>query len=73
MPIDPSRTAALMDRERARFVREHPRSQELAARAERSLLSGVPMNWMTRWPGDFPLWVAEAQGARVVDVDVLGR
>ena len=27
------------------------------------------MPWMTRWPGDFPLFVAEANGARFTDVD----
>ena len=29
------------------------------------------MNWMNRWPGPFPVFVAEAQGARVTDVDGL--
>jgi glutamate-1-semialdehyde 2,1-aminomutase len=27
------------------------------------------MNWMTRWPGDFPVTVRTAHGARLVDVD----
>ena len=27
------------------------------------------MNWMTRWPGAFPVFVATAQGAEVTDVD----
>ena len=27
------------------------------------------MNWMTRWPGRFPIYVTEARGAEVVDVD----
>ncbi len=27
------------------------------------------MPWMTRWPGSFPVSVAEAQGGRLVDVD----
>src|SRR4051794_15163539 len=72
MTVDPARIAVLMERERTRFVREHPRSRELGERAGRALLSGVPMNWMTRWPGDFPVWVAHAEGARLVDVDGLG-
>ena len=29
------------------------------------------MPWMTRWPGAFPIHVAEAAGARFVDVDGL--
>jgi glutamate-1-semialdehyde 2,1-aminomutase len=35
----------------------------------RSLLSGVPMPWMIRWAGGFPVFAAEAQGARFRDVD----
>ena len=67
--IPRERIASLMDREEERFEREHPRSRELHQRADRALLSGVPMNWMTRWPGGFPVYFVEAEGARVVDVD----
>jgi glutamate-1-semialdehyde 2,1-aminomutase len=59
----------LLPRELERFGREHPRSRELAARASGSLLSGVPMPWMIRWPGAFPVFAAEAEGARFRDVD----
>jgi glutamate-1-semialdehyde 2,1-aminomutase len=61
----------LLSRELDRFEREHPRSRELAARAERSLLAGVPMPWMIRWAGGFPVFAAEAHGARFRDVDGL--
>ena len=69
MQIDRNRLAALHAAETKRFVELHPRSAELARDAERSLLSGVPMAWMTRWPGSFPLTVAAAEGSRFVDVD----
>ena len=55
--------------EERRFVDTHPRSAELAEDARRSLLGGVPMAWMTRWPGAFPLFFREARGARFTDVD----
>jgi glutamate-1-semialdehyde 2,1-aminomutase len=61
--------ADLLAAETARFEREHPRSRELAARARRSLLGGVPMHWMVRWPGGFPVFAADAAGARLRDVD----
>jgi glutamate-1-semialdehyde 2,1-aminomutase len=64
-----ARVAELFDREQRRFVAEHPRSGELHERAGTALLSGVPMNWMTRWPGEFPVFVAEAVGATLIDVD----
>jgi glutamate-1-semialdehyde 2,1-aminomutase len=59
----------LMERERSTFEERHPRSKELWERAKGSLLSGVPMNWMTRWPGAYPVFVDEAHGARFTDVD----
>ena len=30
---------------------------------------GVPMSWMAKWPGPFPVFVAEASGAHFRDVD----
>jgi glutamate-1-semialdehyde 2,1-aminomutase len=60
---------ALLERELERFEREHPRSRELANEAKGPLLSGVPMPWMIRWPGGFPVFAAEAHGARFTDVD----
>lgn len=67
--IDRARLAELARVERETFVRRHSRSAELAAVANRHLLAGVPMPWMTRWPGEFPISIAEAHGARLVDVD----
>jgi glutamate-1-semialdehyde 2,1-aminomutase len=67
--IERSRVAALMERERATFRRRHPKSGRLAEEAKASLLYGVPMNWMTRWPGDHPVFVDRAEGARFWDVD----
>ncbi|SDS57761.1 hypothetical protein SAMN04488570_2193 [Nocardioides scoriae] len=67
--VDRGRLADLRREEEQRFVELHPRSAELAAEAAGSLLAGVPMPWMTRWPGAFPLFCASASGARLVDVD----
>jgi glutamate-1-semialdehyde 2,1-aminomutase len=67
--IDRSRLHELMERERQTFRERHPRSGELAEDAKSSLLFGVPMNWMTRWPGDYPVFVERAEGARFWDVD----
>lgn len=45
----------LQAREEARFVETHPRSRELAERARTTLFEGVPMHWMRKWPGGFPV------------------
>jgi glutamate-1-semialdehyde aminotransferase len=67
--IDRDRLQRLMERERDTFRENHLRSGELAEDAKGSLLFGVPMNWMTRWPGDYPVFVERADGARFTDVD----
>lgn len=59
----------LMQRELDHFAESHPRSRELRDAAEETLLSGVPMNWMTRWPGTHPVVFARAEGNTLVDVD----
>ena len=56
-------------RERARFAAANPKSERLAEEAKASLFGGVPMHWMADWPTPFPLFVAEASGARFKDVD----
>src|SRR4051794_11318510 len=67
--IDRSHLADLRQAEERRFAETHPRSAELADQARGPLLAGVPMPWMTRWPGAFPLFFDTASGARLVDVD----
>jgi glutamate-1-semialdehyde 2,1-aminomutase len=59
----------LLERELDRFRREHPHSLELTERAKRSLLGGVPMHWMVRWAGGFPVFATEAEGAWLRDAD----
>jgi glutamate-1-semialdehyde 2,1-aminomutase len=68
-PIDRSRLKSLMEREQKRFVDERPKSRAVFERGRKSLLSGVPMNWMVKWAGAFPPVVREAQGAHFYDLD----
>jgi glutamate-1-semialdehyde 2,1-aminomutase len=67
--VSPDRLRALLETETARFVESHPRSRELHARASRSLVGGVPMQWMVEWAGAFPVFAEEARGVRITDVD----
>lgn len=69
MSPSPERLAELHAREEQRFRETHPRSRELHERAVSTLFEGVPMLWMRKWPGGFPVYVQEAKGARFVDVD----
>jgi glutamate-1-semialdehyde 2,1-aminomutase len=67
--MDRDRLTSLLESERARFADEHPRSRALFEDARRNLLAGVPMSWMTMWPGGHPVFAAEAAGARITDAD----
>jgi glutamate-1-semialdehyde 2,1-aminomutase len=67
--IDRTRLAALHRREEERFADTHPGSAARVDAAAAHLLGGVPMNWMARWPGGFPVFATEARGSHLVDVD----
>jgi glutamate-1-semialdehyde 2,1-aminomutase len=66
--IDRERLQALLSRERVAYEELHPRSFE-ASLGDTHLLSGVPMTWMAKWHGGFPLVLAGARGATITDVD----
>ena len=67
--IDRTRLAKLMVIEEKRFLKTHPKSGELFEKAKLSMPGGVPMSWMSKWPGAYPVFVEEAKGASFIDVD----
>ncbi len=69
--LDRKRLSELMRKEEARFIENHPKSGELFAQAKEVMPGGVPMSWMAKWPGAYPIFVKSAQGAHFADVDGL--
>jgi glutamate-1-semialdehyde 2,1-aminomutase len=67
--LDRSRLEILLRSEEKKFHADHPRSYELFKRAHQSMQGGVPMLWMIRWAGTFPVFVKEAKGAHFTDID----
>lgn len=67
--VDRERLAAFTARELDRFAAAHPRSRRLHERARDSLISAVPMPWMVKWAGGFPIYVDVADGAHLRCVD----
>ncbi|HEX2989443.1 MAG TPA: aspartate aminotransferase family protein [Anaerolineales bacterium] len=67
--LDRSRLTELLNQEEQLFHKTHPKSYELYQRARKSLHGGVPMLWMVRWAGSFPVFVREAKGVHFSDVD----
>ncbi len=61
--VDRKRLQNALQTEISLFSQEHPECFKLYQRAKGCLLDGVPMNWMVRWAGGFPLFVREAKGA----------
>jgi len=67
--LDRKKLKDLMKREDHRFMVDHPKSAAAYKMAQDSLLGGVPMNWMKKWAGAFPIFVKSAKGAHFTDVD----
>lgn len=66
--IDRSRLSALHAREFASFADRNPRSAAAYGAAEH-LFGRVPMTWMNKKAGGFPLYFASGRGNRVTDID----
>ena len=67
--LDRSRVKQLLVREREAFADAHQRSATAYAGARPHLLGGVPMTWMNKAAGGFPLYLDRARGAWVTDID----
>jgi glutamate-1-semialdehyde 2,1-aminomutase len=63
------RVKELLKREEEQYERDHPRSKSLFEEAKKNFVSGVPMSWMRIWSGGFPLFVENAKGVYITDVD----
>jgi glutamate-1-semialdehyde 2,1-aminomutase len=67
--INRQKLEKVLEQEIQLFAREHPKCYALYQRAKDSLLDGVPMNWMVRWAGGYPLFVDHAKGAHFTCAD----
>ena len=66
--VDRSRLSELIAAEQASYTERHPRSRELFDEGT-NLFGRVPMTWMNKWTGGFPLYLDHARGNRISDVD----
>ena len=66
---DRARLAQLWQHEVATFEAARPASKALWLKAKKSMPDGVPMLWMAKWPGPWPVYVDTAKGAHFTDVD----
>jgi glutamate-1-semialdehyde 2,1-aminomutase len=66
--VDRATIERLLAVERATHLSRTPKSRA-AFNAAGHLFGGVPMTWMNKWAGGYPLYLATARGNRVVDID----
>lgn len=68
MTIDRDLLQAAVDAERETHRSRTARSRQLFEAADH-LLGRVPMTWMNKWSGGYPMYLATAHGNRITDVD----
>ena len=64
-----AKLAALRLRELQTFEGAHPRAAALTRKSELHWQGGVPFHWMRDWPLPYPVFVRDAAGATLHDVD----
>jgi glutamate-1-semialdehyde 2,1-aminomutase len=67
-PFKRQHLADLVAREQVQYRRANPQSLALHEAAQH-LFAKVPMTWMNKWAGGFPLAFERARGALITDVD----
>jgi len=67
--VPTQRLRQLAEREARRFARARPRTRAALDKGAGAFVGRVPLHWMADWPTPFPIVVAEAQGARLTDLD----
>ena len=67
--IDREHLKNLLVKEEQLFDELHPKSKALFNKAKETVFQGVPMLWMVRSAGRFPLFVKEGSGQYFTDVD----
>lgn len=67
--LDREKLSRLWENERARFAASHPACEALWREALPHMADGVPMLWMAKWPGPWPVYVEVARGSHFTCAD----
>ena len=67
--INRQRLSQLRAIEDERFLKLHPKSGQMFKDGQVNMPGGVPMSWMAKWPGAYPIFISQAKGASFSDVD----
>ncbi|MCX8500080.1 MAG: aminotransferase class III-fold pyridoxal phosphate-dependent enzyme, partial [Alphaproteobacteria bacterium] len=61
--------AAMQERVNQQFLARTPKSREQHSRSRSYWLRGVPMHWMVDWQCAYPLYIDQAVGVTMTDLD----
>lgn len=67
--INNAKVENLIGHEIKLFTKSHPKSESIFNETRKNFIDGVPMNWMIKWTGKYPIFISEAKGSRLTDVD----
>lgn len=67
--IDRIRLQELIQLELDKFRNRTEKSNSMFTDSQKVLLGGVPMSWMNKWVGGYPIFFQTASGATITDVD----
>jgi glutamate-1-semialdehyde 2,1-aminomutase len=66
--LNTAKLQALITHERATYNKNHPKSLEAYNQAV-NLFGKVPMTWMNKWAGGFPIYLDKANCNKISDID----
>lgn len=66
--LNRSKLKSLIEKERELYVSTHQKSLAAFKNAD-NLFGRVPMTWMSKWSGGFPIYLQSAHGNRITDID----
>ncbi|MCX8505078.1 MAG: transaminase [Alphaproteobacteria bacterium] len=67
--VNDTKIQQILSEEAGLFRQRTPNSYATHSRAKVNWLSGVPMHWMVDWQLEYPVYIADAQGITLTDVD----
>jgi glutamate-1-semialdehyde 2,1-aminomutase len=68
MKVDRNKLSSNLVKERELYLQRNPKSLALFNSAT-NLFGQVPMTWMNKWAGGFPIYLDHAKGNRITSVD----
>jgi glutamate-1-semialdehyde 2,1-aminomutase len=66
---DRVRLSKLVERETSIFSKRTSKSKEAFEQSRKVLLGGVPMSWMSKWSGGYPIFFKSARDSKISDLD----